>query len=562
MPGSGNRLYYGDNLDVLREHIPTESVDLIYLDPPFNSNRSYNVLFKTQTGTESQAQIEAFDDTWHWSQQAEKQYLALLGGGAPAQVAEAVEAMRHLLGTSDVLAYLVMMTARLVELHRVLKPTGSLYLHCDPTASHYLKIVLDAIFGPTNFRSEITWKRTTAHNSAKRYGPVHDVLLYYAQDAGAETWNQQYQDYDEDYVASKYRYTDDATGLKFRLSDLTGPGVRTGASGTAWRDYNPTSGGRHWQPPSYCYWKYEQITGSDLAQFPLIERLDELDRIGLIHWPKKVGGKPEHKRFLGDMAGVALQDVWTDIDPINARAAERLGYPTQKPLALLERIISASSNEGDVILDPFCGCGTAVDAAQKLGRRWVGIDITYLAIDLIRKRMRHTYGDEIEQAYEVHGIPADFDGAQALFDENPFDFERWVVSLIDAQPNEKQVGDRGIDGVARFHADETNIGRVLVSVKGGRQLAPTMVRDLVGTVQRETAEMGVFITLAEPTRGMIEEARKSGTYESPLTGQEYPKIQVISTADLLAGKRPKMPTVILPYIKARARGPENLSLFS
>jgi site-specific DNA-methyltransferase (adenine-specific) len=254
------------------------------------------------------------------------------------------------------------------------------------------------------------------------------------------------------------------------------------------------------------------------------------------------------------LKGKALGDIWDDIDRINPKAAERLGYPTQKPLALLERIIAASSNEGDVILDPFCGCGTAVDAAEQLRRRWIGIDITYLAVDLIRKRMRHTYGDEIEDTYTVHGIPADSEGAAALFAENPFDFERWAVSLIDAQPNEKQVGDKGIDGRVRFHADEKRIGQALVSVKGGKTVNPGMVRDLRGTVEREGAEMGILITLAEATRGMVEEARKSGTYAATLTGHDFPKIQILTVADLMAGKRPQMPTAILPYIKAQQTG--------
>ena len=534
-PGSKNLLYYGDNLDVLRRHLPDESVDLIYLDPPFNSNRSYNVLFRGQSGTESQAQIEAFDDTWHWSQQAERQFDDIVGGGAPAKVAEAVVAMRDLLGTNDVLAYLVMMTARLVEMHRVLKPTGSIYLHCDPTASHYLKVAMDAIFGPTNFRGEITWVRTTTHNDAKRWSPNADIILYYGKTERV-TWNRVFAAHSEAYVTSKYRYTDEE-GRRYRLDNMTSPNPRPNMT-YEWKGHAPPAFG----------WRYSR------------ETMTKLDAEGRIWYPDSKSKRPQLKRYLDEQEGSVVGNVWTDIPPINSQARERLGYPTQKPLALLERIIAASSNEGDVVLDPFCGCGTAVDAAEKLRRRWIGIDVTYLAIDLIRKRMRHTYGDEIEETYEVHGIPADVDGAQALFAENPFDFERWAVSLIDAQPNEKQVGDHGIDGVVRFHSDETRIGRVLVSVKGGRQLAPTMVRDLVGTVQREKAEMGVLITLGEPTRGMVEEAGKSGVYENTFTGQSFPKIQLISTADLLGGKRPKMPTAILPYIKARARDRDQLSL--
>jgi DNA modification methylase len=554
--GGKNLLFYGDNLPVLREHLPDECVDLIYLDPPFNSNRSYSVLFKSASGDESQAQIEAFDDSWHWSQQAEHQFVELVGGGAPGEVADAISAMRRLVGTNDVLAYLTMMTARLLELHRVLKSTGSLYLHCDPTASHYLKIMLDAIFGPTNFRNEVVWKRTGAHGAAHRFGPIHDVLLFVTK-SDTYTWNQPYVAYEPSYVARFSR--SDEGGRLFQDVSLTGPGVRTGDSGLAWKDISPTAIGRHWQPSSTAYDVYEQITGESLAELPMLERLDRFDDAGLIYWPRDGAGTPRFKQYLDVMPGMPAQDVITDIPPINSQAAERLGYPTQKPLALLERLIEASSNEGDIVLDPFCGCGTAVDAAQKMHRRWIGIDITYLSVDLIRKRMRHTYGDEIEETYEIHGIPADIGGAQALFAENPFDFERWAVSLLDGQPNEKQVGDKGIDGVIRFYAEAQKIGRAIVSVKGGAT-NPNDVSALLGVIQKENAELGIFVTLGNVTKGMQEVADKSGTYESELTGQTYPRIQIVTVADLMAGKRPNLPTAILPYVKAAPRSRDQLGL--
>ena len=547
-----NRLFYGDNLDVLRESIVSESVDLVYLDPPFNSNRSYNVIFgkDARAGNGASAQIQAFDDTWHWTPVTGQQYqrYALAGELLP-QVADALIGFRTLLGENDAMAYLVNMAPRLVKLHQVLKPTGSLYLHCDPTMSHYLKVLLDSIFGPTCFQSEVIWKRTTAHNSAKRYGAVHDVLLYYVKDPKHFTWNPVFQSYDDSYVESKYRFRDEKTGQLYRLSDMTGPGTRDGDSGKKWRDFNPTSIGRHWQPPSYCYWKYAQITGKDLAELLLIDRLEELDHIGLVKWPDKKDGRPEHKRYLDDMPGVALQDVWTDIDPINSRAAERLGYPTQKPISLLERIISASSNDGDMVLDPFCGCGTTVDAAQRLGRQWIGIDITFIAVDLIEKRLRHAYGSSVTQTYEVDGIPRDMASAQSLFDRSPFDFERWAVSRINAQPNVKQVGDKGVDGVARFYLDKTTNGRVLASVKGGKTIGPQFVRDLIGTVQTQKAQMGVLITMAEPTPGVLDAANHGGTYTWPLNGQIFPKVQVVTIRDLLKGKRPDMPQSLLPYIQ-------------
>ncbi len=532
-----NRLYYGDNLDVLRDrsHFPDASVDLVYLDPPFNSNRSYNVLFKTRSGAESQAQIEAFDDTWTWSQQVEHQYLELVTLGPP-RAAHALEAMRGLLSENDVLAYLVMMTARLVELHRVLKPTGSLYLHCDPTASHYLKVMLDAIFGPENFRNEVTWKRTTSHSSAKKYAPIHDVILYYGASANV-VWNEPRTDYDPAYLAKYYKF-DDGDGRLYWRNSLTAAGTRQGSSGQPWRDIDVAASGQHWKFTT--------------------DHLEALDQEGRIYWPPGGRGFPQIKRYRDELKGVAVGDIWTDIDRINQVASERLGYPTQKPLALLERIISASSNPGDVVLDPFCGCGTTVDAAQRLGRQWSGIDVTFLAVDLIDTRLQDTYGPVVAATYEKVGIPRDIEGAQAMFERNPFEFERWAASLVDATPNQKQVGDKGSDGIIRFPTDNQNgIGTAVVSVKGGRQVNPGMVRDLVGTVEQHRAGLGVFICMNPPTAGMTEVARKSGDYTWPLDGRTFPKIQILTVPELLAGKRPKMPTPFRKYLPAQRLVDEN-----
>lgn len=543
---TGNRLYYGDNLQVLREHVEPASVDLVYLDPPFNSNRSYNVLFKSQAGVEAQAQIEAFDDTWHWTQQTEELYASIIAGGAPIKVSEAVEAMHSLVGPNDVLAYLVMMSARLIELHKTLKSTGALYLHCDPTASHYLKIILDAIFGPQNFRSEIIWKRSHAHSGGNRFGPIHDTILFYAA-------SEQHQcvpvrlPYSDEYVSQFFRFAD-PDGRQYRSTILTGSGTRNGDSGLPWREVNPTDSGRHWAVPGYLRSLFEEPIPTTVQQ-----ALDRLDEMGRILWPKKEQGVPSLKQYIDDMEGVEAQDIWSDIPPIGARAAERLGYPTQKPIALLERIIQSSSQVGDTVLDPFCGCGTAVDAAQNLGRKWIGIDITYLAIDLIRKRLQHSYGPDFENQYSVRGIPTDTQGATALFEENPFDFERWAVSLVNGEPNQKQVGDKGIDGRIRFQSGRSEYGTVIVSVKGGTHINPAMVRDLVGTVERQKAEMGLLITLAKPTRGMTDEADHSGTYSNEFTGNSFPKVQIISVEDLMGGKRPNMLTPIIPYIKASPR---------
>src|SRR5258708_3263477 len=305
-PITENTLYYGDNLFILREHIPSESVDLIYLDSTFNSSRNYNVLFKDEHGTESQAQIEAFEDTWHWNLEAEHTYTELLTE-APDHVEKMVESLRDFIGTNQMMAYLVMMAVRLVELHRVLKPTGSLYLHCDPTASHYLKILLDTIFGADQFRGEIIWKRTSAHSSANRPGPIHDVLLLYSKSA-SYTWNQQYQPYDEGYIQTFFQNTD-PDGRRWKSTDITGAGTRNGETGKIWGGIDVTAKGRHWfVPPA---------------------ELDQLDANGRLYWPQKADGMPRLKQYLEDMPGVPLQDVWIDIQPISAHANERLGYPTQ-----------------------------------------------------------------------------------------------------------------------------------------------------------------------------------------------------------------------------------------
>ena len=540
-----NRLYYGDNLEMMRESVGTASVDLIYLDPPFNSSRNYNVIFgrSAHDGDDgAAAQIQAFGDTWHWTPTTDQQYQQYVGE-LPVRVGDALTAFRTLLGENDAMAYLVNMAPRLVEMRRVLKPTGSLYLHCDPTMSHYLKVLLDAIFGANHFVNEIIWKRSTAHSDttqgAKHMGRVHDTILFYVGGNSYE-FNAQRVDYDESYIESHYRFIEEGTNRRYRKGDLTAakPG---GDTSYEWKGVHPYAG---------RYWAYSK------------EKMEEFERQGRLVYTRT--GMPEYKRYLDEMPGVGLQDIWTDIDPINARAAERLGYPTQKPLALLERILSISSDEGDVVLDPFCGCGTAVDAAQRLKRKWIGIDITYIAIDLIEKRLQHTFGPSISGTYEVHGIPRDLDGAQALFEDSPFDFERWAVSLVGAQPNEKQVGDRGIDGVGRFPVDgKGRPGRLLISVKGGRTVTPQFVRDLIGTVQTEKADMGLLITMAQPSRGVLEAINRGGTYEWPVNGATFDRFQVVTVEQLLRGVRPRTPPLLLPYIaasRAAARGYQQESL--
>ena len=532
-----NQLYFGDNLQVLRERIADASVDLIYLDPPFNSKRDYNLLFKTpkaakavRTGKGSgaltaeepeaeygfgEAQITAFEDTWHWGRQAEDEFREILQH-ANTDVAELMRALRSFLKENDMMAYLTAMCIRLLELHRVLKPTGSLYLHCDPTASHYLKIVLDGVFGPLNFKSEVIWKRTTAHSGAKRFAPIHDVILFYSKTPAFE-WYDVRTDYEQSYLDKYYRF-DDGDGRRYWRADLCAAGTRKGSSGQPWRGIDPGLKGMHW--------KYR------------VETLDDLDAQGRIYWPK-AGTMPQYKRYIDELKGKALGDIWDDVDRINPVGSERLGYPTQKPLALLERIIAASSKEGDIVLDPFCGCGTAVHAAQKLKRRWIGIDITHLAVSLIERRLKDAFPGI---AFDVHGTPTDIAAARNLAERDKHQFQLWACGLVNAQPYQggHKGADRGIDGLLYIEVGRNQTEKVIVQVKGGASVTRANIATLKGDVDREKAAVGLFVTLAEPTREMLREATAAGHFETPHHGA-VPKIQILTVEDLLAGKRPHLP---------------------
>jgi len=536
-----NQLFFGDNLEILRgNHIPVGSVDLIYLDPPFNSNATYNILFAEKGGEKSAAQITAFEDTWHWGEEAAAAYDDVVRGDRP-RLAELLRALHAFLGQNDMMAYLSMMAARLTELHRVLKSTGSLYLHCDPTASHYLKIILDAIFGFVNFRNENIWKRTSAHSSAKRYGPVHDTIFYYTK-SSSYVWNHQYTKYDQNYLDQMYRRIDDQ-GRRFTLSDLTGAGIRKGETGQIWREIDVTKRGRHWM-------------------FPPIE-LEKLDQEGKIYWPKK-GNIPRFINYLDEMPGVSLQDIFTDITPLTAQTKERLGYPTQKPEALLERIIMASSNEGDLVLDPFCGCGTTINVAERLKRRWIGIDITRLAITLIKKRLRDSFSPEELAKYDVIGEPVNPKEAEslALEDGGRHQFEWWALGLIDAAPaqDKRKGADQGVDGVLYFQEkDDGPYHKIIVQVKSGHVNAP-MVRDLKGVMLREKAALGCLLTLKPPTRPMKEEAAAAGFYvPEQFPELRFPRLQILTIAELFAGRQLEYPRWVPPktFKKAarRRKGP-------
>lgn len=564
-----NTLYYGDNLNILREHIADKSVDLIYLDPPFNSNRNYNVLFKNESGTESESQITAFEDTWHWNQQAEQTYHELIN--EPDQVGRMIEAFRSFIGQNQMMAYLTMMAVRLKELHRVLKPTGSLYLHCDPTASHYLKILLDTIFGAENYRNEITWLRTNAHNyKTKGWVRANDIIFYFTK-SNIFTFNQIYTEYSE---AQLKRYKPDETGRLFTGQDLTYTG-RNPDRQFEWRGVRPAA---------------NRVWGSS------IEQLEKLWNEGRIL--KQRDGRPRldgYKMYLDEAKGRPATTNWTDIERVANTAGERMDYPTQKPVALLERIISASSNEGDVVLDPFCGCGTTIAAAQKLNRQWIGIDITHLSVGLQKYRLRHQFGilpftgklpfmpsgvsGEIstgkkgesglieKQAYRVIGQPEDLEGARELADKDKYGFQWWILPLIGAKAFGSEAGkkegkkgaDGGIDGMIVFTDDTSGKAkRVIVSVKGGG-VNVSQIRDLGHVVEREKAAIGIFLTLEKPTKPMIEEAVGKGFYHSEGWGKDYPRIQILTVEDVLAGKQPELPPNIDTFKKAGKVMPEKSS---
>jgi DNA modification methylase len=558
---SKNQLYYGDNLDILQRYVKDETVDLVYLDPPFNSNANYNVLFAEKNGSQAASQIQAFSDTWTWTQESESIFAEIVTAGG--RVADCLQAFRTFLGECDVLAYLVMMAPRFVEIRRVMKPSASIYLHCDPTASHYLKMLMDAVFGPENFLNEVIWKRTFAHGGAKRYGPVHDVILFYSK-AGNFFWKGVYIDYSDDYKEQFFRFKD-PDGRRYRLTILTGTGTRKGSSGASWRGIDPTKIGRHWAVPGYVR-ELLPKPKTETAQ----EALDQLDAIGRVVWPKKQGGTPTFKQYMDDMPGAPVQDIWGDIPPIGAQAVERLGYPTQKPVALLERIILSSCPEGGVVLDPFCGCGTTIAAAQALGRPWIGIDITHLAITLIKQRLKDSFGIEqavratasgkgetekaaearaeygvaTKRSFDVVGEPTSVPDAAALAASDPYQFQWWTLGLVGARPIEQKKGaDKGIDGRIVFQGDKSgSFESVILSVKAGKT-GSAHVRDLKGVLEREKAAIGVLISMQEPTSSMKTEAVTAGFYESALWRRKYPKVQLFTVEELLTGKKVEMPPI-------------------
>ncbi len=536
-----NQLYYGDCRTVMQD-FRLASIDLIYLDPPFNSQRQYNSIYRDETGRPLPDEVNAFSDMWELdaatAEAARQMPILLRDSGMDDATVQLwnlwLRALRYT--QPKLLAYIVHMTERLLLIHRVLKPTGSLYLHCDPTASHYLKVVMDGLFGHGNFRNELIWKRTSAHSGARRYGPIHDVILFYSK-SNRYTWNRVYQPYDQAYIDRRYRYRDEK-GEFYNEGPLTGAGTREGESGQPWRDYDPTAVGRHWAIP-------RRFPGGKNVPSGVLDALDYLDSIDRIHWPQRGRRVPRFRQYLDDMPGMAAQDVLTDIAP--ALGEERMGYATQKPLALMERLIQASSNPGDVVLDPFCGCATTLEAAHKLGRRWIGIDRAYHAINrVVRLRLGERCGLVEGSDFTIDGVPETLEAAHAKWRHNKFEFQEWAIESVDAFPSARRTGDGGIDGRLYFDVPgESTLQSMSIEVKGGTHVTIGDVRALRGVLERDDAQMAGLILMRPRSPGQTRnfELEMSDAGELRVLGTDYPRMQILTVEEILAGKRFYTPTV-------------------
>jgi DNA modification methylase len=551
-----NKLFYGDNLEIMRKYIADETVDLCYIDPPFNSKRNYNQIYNN-IGGEDAAQARAFVDTWTWDSAAESGFDEIRANERKSyslQTMYLINGLEKVLGRGSLFAYIVCMTQRIVEIRRVLKPTGNFYLHCDPTASHYLKIILDSVFclSGGEFQNEIIWKRSSAHSDTKqgmrRYGKIHDVLFWYTK-SDSYVWNNIFSPYSEEYVASDYKRQDEY-GRGYKAGDLTAAKAG-GDTLYEWRIKRPASGAPEWEADmddeyknprdGWVYSSAKPYSGRIWAYSK--ENMREFAAAGKLVYGRT--GMPRLKLYADEMPGVPLQDEWNDIPPTSRK--EYLGYPTQKPIALLERIISVSSDEGGVVLDAFCGCGTTVAAAQKLKRKWIGIDITYQSVSLIMKRLEDTYGADALKGVELTGVPVDHASAAALAnkadDKTRKEFEKWAILTYSnnrAMINEKKGSDKGIDGRAFILEPDGESNEILFSVKSGK-VNSGMIRDFKGVLEREKAAAGIFITLNAPTKDMIKEAVAAGKYQNGLMASPIEKIQIVTADEILSGARLYIP---------------------
>ncbi len=520
-----NKIYLGDCLDVLRNELEfkPESVDLIYIDPPFNSKRNYNVFFDDK---EIQTQRMAFEDTWSLHTVADS--LLELDNIHHDKLLNLLNAYRDI--APQVFPYLVMMTLRVIELHKILKPTGSFYLHCDPTASHYLKTICDAVFGAKYFRNEVMWQRTNAHNLKSRYfSKLHDVILFYSK-TEKYTWNHQYSEYSE---AQLSRFKEDEEGRLYKAENLT-ISTATSSRNFEWRGSIP---------PKNRGWGASK------------ERLEEWLSEGRILLKKD--GSPRldgFKVYFDELKGKPLDDIWNDINRVGNTSKERLSYPTQKPKALLERVIQASSNEGDIVLDAFCGCGTSIDAAESLNRQWIGIDIAPFAVSLIKRRLKDTYGKDLSK-FEVRGTPTDEASAIKLWEQSPFAFEDWWLTELEvfATTYGKKGADKGIDGVGVYvipKSDKTI--KVGFQVKGGKVQSKD-IDALFGAITKHGYAMGVLLTRHKPTKPMLTSTMQLGNFEADY-GYKYPKLQIMTLEEFFNGKQLNLPKNNITFKSAATVG--------
>ncbi|MEO8146057.1 MAG: site-specific DNA-methyltransferase [Bacteroidia bacterium] len=580
-----NKLYYGDNLEVLRKYIKDETIDLCYIDPPFNSKRTYNQIYNN-IGKEDQAQAQAFIDTWTWDNAAEKGFeeiIANTGAVFTSQCIELIIGLEKVLRKGSLLSYVVSMSLRIAEIYRVLKPTGSFYLHCDPTASHYLKLIVDSIFCASRkgeYQNEIVWRRTGQHNKVLRYGPIHDVIFFYTK-TNNYTWNFPKRPFMQGHINENFIPDDKGYKSNYYGNVLTGSGIRGGESGKPWKGFDPTAKGRHWAVPGALLEDLDE----DLSELTQHEKFDRFYELGMITITKGEAW-PMYERYINSKDGQALPDIWAfqpytsgtvfktkygideDVRWLSTKDSERLGYPTQKPEGLLDRIINASTKIGDTVLDAYCGCGTTVSVAHNLKRKWIGIDITYQSISLILKRLEDTFGKKILESIELNGVPKDFKSAEALAnkqdDKTRKEFEKWATLTFSnnrAVINEKKGGDGGIDGKAYLlDTDDKNkqeTKKALFSVKSNKTLTPSVIRDLNGTIEREGAALGFLITLY-PMANLVKESKKYGIYKNKLLNHDYPKIEIISVQEILEGKQMSLPSGqnVVKTAKKKGKGDE------
>lgn len=557
-----NELYYGDNLENLRAWIKPEMVDLCYIDPPFNSKRNYNQIYNN-IGGEDRAQAQAFIDTWVWDEKADEGFTEIIAndhGRFAANVVDLIAGLEVVLKRGSLMDYLVSMTLRITEIHRALKPTGSFYLHCDPTASHYLKLVVDAIFVSQGgeYQNEIIWRRTGSHNKLTRYGPVHDVIFFYTK-SNRYTWNRPKRTYMKGHAEEHFVKDEQGYRTNYYGNVLTGSGTRNGESGLPWKGINPTAKGRHWAIPGSLVsdlleaGDIEEEAFSGLSQHQKLDLLYDLGHITITEgeaWPM-------YQRYIKPTDGQPLPDIWAfqpytsgtvfgskmgideDVRWLSTKDQERLGYPTQKPESLMERIIKASSNEGDVVLDAYCGCGTTVVAAETLKRKWIGLDITYQSISLILRRIEDKFGKNAVNNIRQNGIPRDMNSARALSlkkdDRVRKEFEKWAVltySKNRAIINEKKGGDKGIDGIAYFMTGRNKSEKIVFQVKSGG-VGRDDISKFNNDRQREKAELGIFLTLEPKTKGMDSEAKAAGFYDYMLMQKSYPRIQIVTISEVV-----------------------------